>query len=255
MIINQNSGNGDLGLGIPLQEDYGVVSKTQRMPKINCSNVEGFGDYALAYAYVGNNSLNGDAFINAYNVTGFGEGCLLGAFQDCIYITGTGLNPDSEAMDAVISQQALKYAFKGCISLTDYTVGKTATVETEGFYGTFEGCTSLTGAIWYDYLRDIVGSGCFARTFANTGVTAVYFPALEYFSYDYEGDYPFKDMCEGLTGCVVHFPSNMEGITDGFENQFGGTNTTILFDLESTEPPEPEPEEPEEPPFEEEPIE
>ena len=44
MIINQNGGGGDSGLGIPLEEDYGIVSKTQRMPKIDCTNVEGFGE-------------------------------------------------------------------------------------------------------------------------------------------------------------------------------------------------------------------
>ena len=44
-------------------------------------------------------------------------------------------------------------------------------------------------------------------------------------------------MLSGVTGCTVHFPSNLESVigswsdvTDGFD----GTNTTVLFDLPAT---------------------
>ena len=47
----------------------------------------------------------------------------------------------------------------------------------------------------------------------------------------------FQDMLYGLTDVVVHFPSNLQSIMSSWAdvvNGFGGTNTTVLFDLPAT---------------------
>ena len=46
-------------------------------------------------------------------------------------------------------------------------------------------------------------------------------------------------MLQGVSGCTVHFPSNLQSVIGSWSdvtNGFGGTNTTVLFDLPSTGP-------------------
>ena len=73
--------------------------------------------------------------------------------------------------------------------------------------------------------------------FEYAGLTNLYFNSLKSDSF---GSYTnvFNNMLQGVTGCTVHFPSNLEeklstwsDVTAGF----GGTDTIILFDLEPTE--------------------
>jgi hypothetical protein len=45
-------------------------------------------------------------------------------------------------------------------------------------------------------------------------------------------------MLSGVTGCTVHFPSNLQAVIGSWADvtaAFGGTNTTILYDLPQTE--------------------
>ena len=44
-------------------------------------------------------------------------------------------------------------------------------------------------------------------------------------------------MLRGVTGCTVHFPSNIQSVIGSWASVtggFGGTNTTVLFDLPAT---------------------
>lgn len=66
---------------------------------------------------------------------------------------------------------------------------------------------------------------------------SVSFPALTSQSF---GNYTnqFNNMLEKLTGCTVHFPSNLESVIGSWSdvtNGFGGTDTIVLFDLPATE--------------------
>ena len=45
-------------------------------------------------------------------------------------------------------------------------------------------------------------------------------------------------MLSGVTGCTVHFPSNLQSVIGSWTSVsagFSGTNTTVLFDLTATE--------------------
>ena len=73
---------------------------------------------------------------------------------------------------------------------------------------------------------DYLFNGC-------TNLTTVSFPALTTSSF---GNYTnqFNNMLSGCSGVTVHFPAaiqstigNWSSVTSGF----GGTNTTVLFDL------------------------
>jgi hypothetical protein len=76
-------------------------------------------------------------------------------------------------------------------------------------------------------------SYCFKNCIA---LQTLYFYALTPSSF---GGYTnqFTNMLQGVTGCTVHFPSNIQstiGSWSDVTNGFGGTNTTVLFDLPST---------------------
>lgn len=75
------------------------------------------------------------------------------------------------------------------------------------------------------------------RAFYRTGITDLYFNSLTSSSF---GSYTnqFSNMLSGVTGCTVHFPSNLQSVIGSWAdvtNGFGGTNTIVLFDLPATE--------------------
>ena len=105
--------------------------------------------------------------------------------------------------------------FKGCTSLHTFYAPKLKTLPTQALSG-----TSSTGGAF---------SGC-------TSLTTLSFPALTSTSF---GSYTnqFDNMLKGVTGCTVHFPSNLQSVIGSWTsvtNGFTGTNTTVLFDLPAT---------------------
>lgn len=106
--------------------------------------------------------------------------------------------------------------FKGCTALTDINLSKLSNIAytyalggSNAQGGTFSGCTSLT---------------------------TLSFPSLTSTSF---GSYTnqFNAMLKGVTGCTVHFPSNLQSVIGSWSSVtsgFGGTNTTVLFDLPAT---------------------
>jgi hypothetical protein len=80
------------------------------------------------------------------------------------------------------------------------------------------------------------GSASIGGAFANTSISNLSLPALKSTSF---GSYTnqFNYMLKGVTGCTVHFPSNLQSVIGSWSSVtsgFGGTNTTVLFDLPAT---------------------
>ena len=96
---------------------------------------------------------------------------------------------------------------------------------------------ALTSAI-FPKLKEINGGNIFSYCFGYcTSLTTVSFPALKSTSF---GSYTnqFNNMLLGCTGVTVHFPSNLQSVIGSWSDVtagFGGTNTTVLFDLTATE--------------------
>lgn len=72
--------------------------------------------------------------------------------------------------------------------------------------------------------------------FGNSLLKEICFPSLNSSSF---GSYTnqFDNMLRGVTGCTVHFPSNLQSVIGSWSSVtsgFGGTNTTVLFDLPAT---------------------
>lgn len=105
---------------------------------------------------------------------------------------------------------------------------------TSGFYG----CTSLTSAT-FPSLDDVTNcQNAFYYAFSGcTSLTSVSFGGLKSTSFGNTTTH-FNNMLCGLTGCTVHFPSNLQSVIGSWTsvtNGFGGTNTTVSFDLPATE--------------------
>lgn len=108
-----------------------------------------------------------------------------------------------------IGAYGLQYAFYNCLNLTSAGLDNVTSIDRGGLQYAFQYCI---------------------------GLTSLSFPALNSNSF---GGYTnqFNNMLRGVTGCTVHFPSNLESVIGSWSdvtNGFGGTNTTVLFDLPAT---------------------
>lgn len=105
------------------------------------------------------------------------------------------------------------------------------------FQGVIIGNTGTLSSVEFPKLKIISGSVCFNYAFSlRTTLQSLSFPALISTGF---GSYTnqFNSMLNGVTGCTVHFPSNLQSVIGSWThvtNGFGGTNTTVLFDLPAT---------------------
>ena len=95
---------------------------------------------------------------------------------------------------------------------------------------TFSSCQSLVSAS-FPVLKTI-GDYCFNDCFGNcTALTEISFPAITTSTISNDA---FINIITATNGVTLHFPSNFESVfTDS--TIFGGENTTVLFDLPTTE--------------------
>ena len=155
-------------------------------------------------------------------------------FQGCTGITSVDLS----SLTTVTGSFGFNYAFKGCTSLTSIDLSSLTTIENSNTCASmFEGCTSLT-SVDLSGLETINGMYACQNMFKGcTSLTSLSFPSLTSNSF---GTYTsqFNNLLSGVTGCTVHFPSNLQSVIGSWTSVtagFGGTNTTVLFDLPATE--------------------
>ncbi len=155
-------------------------------------------------------------------------------FYGCSGLTSINLS----RLTTVSSSYGCRDMFFSCKGLTSVDLSALTTVS--GNYGCsemFVGCSGLT-SVNLSSLTTINGNGVCQYMFQScTGLTTLSFPALTSTSF---GSYTnqFKDMLSRVTGCTVHFPSNLQSVIGSWSDVtagFGGTNTTVLFDLPATE--------------------
>lgn len=155
-------------------------------------------------------------------------------FYGCRYIEGT-LNLGS--LVSISGQGSCQETFRGT-KITGVNLSSLTTVSgTSACQYMFYGCTGLT-SVNLSSLTSVSGSnGCQSMFYGCTSLTTLSFPALTSTSF---GTFTnqFNNMLQGVTGCTVHFPSNLQSVIGSWASVtagFGGTNTTVLFDLPETE--------------------
>ena len=188
------------GIGIPRE----VIDGVYKIPEVTSfslpSNATNVGQYALAYAFYSCPSLTSVDLSSLTSVSG--EDAFYEAFYKCTALTSVDLS----SLTTVSGRNALASAFDVCTALTSVDFSSLTTVSGyHSLYNTFSRCSSLT---------------------------SLSFPALTVSGLQY-GSSQFDNMLYGVTGCTVHFPAAVKAkieATSGYPN-FGGTNTTVLFDL------------------------
>lgn len=171
--------------------------------------------------------LTGIINISTYYATTF-------AFSQCPILKRVNLSN----LETISGQQSFYGTFQSCSQLVDVDLSNLVSISGQtAAFGAFAVCTSLK-TLSFDKLNSIADSAIFDQCFAfSTSLSSLYFPALTSTSF---GSYTnqFNRMLEGVTGCTVHFPSNLQSVIGSWSDVvagFGGTNTVVLFDLPSTE--------------------
>ena len=180
---------------------------------------------------------------------------LRSAFEGCTNLTSVNLS----SLETISGAQAMYNAFYGCTGLTSVDLSSLTTISgptsasDSCCYGMFSictglasidlssltvvsgtnacqymlsGCTGLT-SLSFPSLTTVSGNGAFnVMCYGCTNLSSVSFPSLR----TYYNTNVFSGMLSGVTGCTVHLPSTLSG--SGLS--FGGTDTTVLFDLPAT---------------------
>lgn len=167
------------------------------------------------------------------NATDLGSYALYNAFCHCTNLTSADLS----SLITISGMDALQSAFQYCPNLISVDLSNLTTVSGSfAMNSAFTSCTSLT-SVDLSSLTDISEGYTLSSAFYGcTGLTTLSFPALtsnSFGSYDNQ----FSNMLRRVTGCTVHFPSNLQSVIGSWSDVysgFGGDGTTVLFDLPAT---------------------
>lgn len=187
----------------------------------------------------------------AYDVTDYAE-----AYVDVPasgFIPGTFTGVPREILDGVLrypttdfvlslpsdvttlGDYAFQNSFVECQTLTSVDLHNITTINTMSLHEAFAGCRCIA-SVDLSGLKKIGYSGLEQAFVGCEKLSSLSFPSL---TSDFTTDRGcFYSMLEHVTGCTVHFPSNLEseiGSWGNVTNGFGGTNTVVLFDLDPTE--------------------
>lgn len=188
-----------------------------------------------------------------------GYGAFSTTFDSCASLVSASF----PALVTMNGNNSFQSTFKNCTSFTTFDVPHLEKTAPGTFSSTFDSCTALT-TMSFPALTWAYGNQAFSNTFKNcSSLTSVSFPELEkieatsttgnVFYYTFSGcsslqsvSFPslttllpasnrglFYYMLSGCTGVTLHFPAAVQSSIEsmnGYPN-FGGTNTTVLFDL------------------------
>lgn len=219
------------GIGIPLEISSGVLQPKSSSFEIDWPDVTSIncGNFGLTNAF--NNSAITKFSLPNLILSTTQASNLLQCCRGCTSLTTVDLSSLQEAK----STGGLSYAFYGCTNLTSVNMQNLETIEgNNAFNYTFYN-TGLT-SFRFQKLKSISHGSGFLYTVMDcsfggtTPITSLYFDALETVARQEN----LQNMLSGVTGCTVHFPAALQstiGSWTSVTNGFGGTNTTVLFDL------------------------
>ena len=192
------------------------------------ANATSIGPSALYHAFIGCISLTSVDLSSVTTVPG--SSALYYAFSGCTGLTSVDLS----SLTTVTGPNALYYAFSGCTGLTSVDLSSLTTVAgSSALSYAFNNCTGLTSVDLSSLTRVTSGYGMSYAFRSCTSLTSLSFPALTTSSFGTATN-QFNNMLTKVRGCTVHFPAAIQstiGNWTSVQNGFGGTNTTVLFDL------------------------
>lgn len=191
------------------------------------SNATNIGPYVFAYALIYCTSLTSVDLSSLVTVSG--DRAFNHAFFGCTSLTSVDLS----SLTTVSSQYAFDYAFYGCTSLTSVDLSSLTTISGQYVFEYAFSNTAITSVV-FSSLATVSGSLVFTGAFYGcSSLSSISFPSLTTSSFGSSKN-QFNSMLSGCTGVTVHFPAAIQstiGSWTSVTNGFGGTNTTVLFDL------------------------
>lgn len=150
------------------------------------------------------------------------------AFYLCRGITAV----DMSSITEIIGLDSMQYCFASCPNLVSVDMSGLDTINGGNACGyMFKSCSSLS-EIDFSSLRYVTSYNALAYMFQDCGaLKALSFPSLDA---SISSNSAFYMMLSGVSGCTVHLPASQQSVMEGWSNVtngFGGTNTTVLFDL------------------------
>ena len=223
---------------------------------IDLTGVTGLDAYILYFAYYKNVAVSGA--VNFNDLTSItGPYACYSTFEECTNITSVSFS----SLTSITAYNACSSMFNGCTGIISVNLPKLTTISNSSAANNmfqnckgiisinlpsltnangssccgsmFRGCIGLT-SVGYPSLSSINGSQALSAMFYGcTNLASLYFYALTPSSF---GGYTnqFNSMLSGVTGCTVHFPMSVQATISSWAdvtNGFGGTNTTVLFDV------------------------
>ena len=197
----------------------------------------------------------GTSVIDMTGVTDIGENVLYGAYQNNTFVSGV---VDMSDLIYITGPYALEYAFENCSGITGVKFNSLTSItgvsccqyafrrcnlsslefpklenignQTCNFFAAYN--TNLI-TLKFQSLKTIGREGLRGFVSNCTSLQSVWFYALNTQSF---GSFTnqFGVMLSSVTGCTVHFPMAIQstiGSWSDVTNGFGGTNTTVLFDI------------------------
>ena len=161
----------------------------------------------------------------------------LGAFQNCTSLESFSVNAITNFGLGGYGSSVFEGAFQNCTNLVSFKPN----IETSSpywpssaFQNCFNGCTNFADVSFLESCQGTGWGGTFINCFRNCFALNnqhIYFNSFSYTASNYQS---FINMIYGVSNCTVHFPSSMQSIMSSWapvQAGFGGTNTTVLFDL------------------------
>ena len=186
------------------------------------------GAYALYYAF---HSCFGLTSVDLSNlITISGDSALRYAFSDCTHLASV----DLPSLATISASYGMTSAFTGCYYLSSINLSSLVTVSgSNALSNAFQSCVRLT-SVNFSNLAFITGASALSFAFYGcTSLTSLSFPALTLNSFGSNTN-QFNSMLYGCSNVTVHFPASIQskiGSWSSVTSGFGGTNTTVLFDL------------------------
>lgn len=224
------------------------------------------GQNALGYCF---QNCTGITSIDLSNLTSVsGQSSLSSCFNGCTGITSINLSK----LNSVTGSSNFESCFKGCTGVTRMSFSALTNIysaqfgecfsnsgleyldfpvlETLGgqnsnynspFYHIFNGTTNLLKTVKFQSLKTVTSNYnnayCFYQAFCkSTSNTHIYFYALDTDSFGTKTN-QFNQMLNSSTGATVHFPKRIQATIGSWSDVtagFGGTSTTVLFDIVTT---------------------
>lgn len=157
-------------------------------------------------------------------------------FINCFQNITNSFTLDLSKLIKITGTTALSAMCYQAPGLLSFDMSSLEEVRSNGLNGAFNGCTGLT-TVTFPKLKNIAYTGALIGCFTGcTNLTSISFGGLRSDSF---GSFTnqFNTMLSNVTGCTVHFPSNLQSVIGNWTSVtagFGGTNTTILYDLTAT---------------------